>query len=214
MHYCYEAVFSQSVGLLESRDADSPNVREITGEVWARGSDDTRIRVGALQAIQMDLWYGSALLEADAHSQDLAEVVSAFWNPAKLRFVPAIENLFPDQSALLYLQLLQIEDAHRGRDLGLATIAACLERFGNSNAGTLAILKPCPLQFAEGPLDEALVAKYAARGFTTESKRAFASLTKHWARLGFRRIAKTDFWAWSCDQATPDWSRKPCGKRA
>jgi GNAT superfamily N-acetyltransferase len=179
--------FNQSVSL--DGHSEWPDIWDITGTVIAEDGDG-ETEVGQLMAFLVkEPDYENTWVQADAHSQEALDLVVE------------MSKSLPDLGTLLYVSHVAIKDEYRGRDLGLSLVDACLTRFGEP--GTLAVVKPFPLQFCGG--DKVTLKEYKERGFTGNQRKAFKSLRSYWSRLGFKRIAKTEYFSLDLDCIRPSW---------
>lgn len=126
----------------------------------------------------------------DAHSAELSEYIhlladfddQEWWRP-ELR----IEQ---DAWNLVVFQTLYIEEKWRGFDLGLLVVSRLLDTF-QAGCG-VAATKPFPTQFSDY-LEDKWVPPPGMVGTKHEAfKVARRKLQRHWERIGFSSIAKTD----------------------
>jgi hypothetical protein len=128
--------------------------------------------IGTLRAIliqDLGLYDDETLFGAvDAESGDLARVFAALDSAGLLPF-DGPESLF-------FLDIVELDPAHRGRDLGLELARGALRVFGRECR--FAILEPVPQGF-DLPPDAPPPPAF---------ERARERLSRHWARLGFARL--------------------------
>jgi hypothetical protein len=99
---------------------------------------------------------------------------------------------------ILIIENVQIVRAHRGRGLGLLAVRRAIDTFGAGCAAV--ILKPFPLQFSDPssrPTNKASdwEARMDTGSFESKQSIALTKLRRHWNRLGFQRIGRSDYFA-------------------
>lgn len=147
------------------------------------------LRIYGCRAAEMRL---SLWQECDAHSQEASDLYQLLFEDRD-KFNPSIERMFPDafNPEVLLIDLVRIDPAHRGRDLGLRAARRAMDLF--SPDGGIVVVKPFPVQFnVGGPARDVPEAQLAS--FTTDRRAAFAALRRYWKRLGFRRLDRTDYY--------------------
>ena len=144
-----------------------------------------------------------ALDACDSVSQDVYEYGAAVLDPETGQLKDEITNEFLTMGGdLLILHCATIKPAYRGRDLGLLAAARIIDLFAQG----LVVCRPQPLQHV-GRRDERHPAwSESSMQYETFKKtkvQAKRSLVKHWGRLGFQRVGRTDFYVLSTDQPRP-----------
>lgn len=104
---------------------------------------------------------------------------------------------------LLVLQRLVIARPHRGQSLGLEALQALIEEL-RVGVGVIA-MKPFPLQFEGEKQDRTErkkeeVARYELDEFATDYRACRTKLRRHYAKLGFKLVPKTDIMVMSVDE--------------
>ncbi len=156
------------------------------------------VKLGLAADLGMD-----ALDACDSVSQDVCEYGVAVLNPKTGQIKENIADEFLTMGGdLLILHCAKIQPAYRGQDLGLLAAARVIDLFAQG----LVICRPQPLQHVR-PKDELEPApgdsSMQYERFTKTKVQAKRSLAKHWERLGFERLGKTDFYVLSTDQQRP-----------
>ena len=195
----YEVQFTIAPKPLRScfREPSWDVVTEISGVII--GDDDTGTReVGTLEALYLRNDADNDLqLGCDAHSAEATDVATLFYTTGN-RWQPNVrERIKPKNRDLLYLATIEIDDGHRGRDLGLRATWELLRCFGG---GSLVICRPFPMQHTlTRPVTEiecadaaARIAEYEKRGFRTSLYEGMTTLVEYWERLGFKHYMLDD----------------------
>jgi GNAT superfamily N-acetyltransferase len=192
-----------------SEEADY--ISKIDGTIFANatlpdGSPAPPVKVGSIDAIR--IYGGRAMNErwnlwdvCDAYEQTTADAYQVLFSE-RYEFAPVIQELFPDAMSpdVLIIDLVRVDPAYRGRGLGLLAARRVMDVFEPDDG--LVLVKPFPLQF--NAHQRSAVAKDTdLAAFTCDEKTAFKKLRKHWERLGFRRIPKTEYYALSPAVVTP-----------
>jgi hypothetical protein len=106
-----------------------------------------------------------------------------------------VEDLIEDASNgidTLIVELVKVDEAHRGIGVGLMAAMRFVKTFG-AGCG-YAIGKAFPLQFASTD----------APTLSPERTAAFRKLREHWSRIGFKRLGKnSDYMAINLDKLQP-----------
>lgn len=186
-------------------------ISKIDGTIFATatlpdGSPAPPVKVGSIDAIRV--YGGRAMNEreslwgvCDAYEQTTADAYQVLFNDG-YDFAPAIEKMFPNAMSpeVLIIDLVRIDPAYRGRGLGLRAARRVIDVFEPD--GGIVLVKPFPLQF--NAHQRSVAAKGAdLAAFTCDEATAFKRLRKHWEKLGFRRIPKTEYYALSPVMVTP-----------
>lgn len=163
-------------------------------------------RVDAIGAFSIYLVDGdSALDEGVARfdvydtEQGLFDVFQNLFDTSTGGLRPRVEKIaFGDDYAMssntLILDRLVIYPAHRGHGVGLLALRALMHRF-RSFAG-LVVMKPYPLQFEASARDESIGLSrehWALDSYKLKQPAATARLRRHYAKLGFTHVPRTDY---------------------
>jgi hypothetical protein len=90
--------------------------------------------------------------------------------------------------------MIEILPAHRGCGLGLAVASRLIDLYGAGCA--VVACKPFASQFASGePKDRDFYEGMRFDDLSRARARSFAKLRRYWARLGFRRAGRTDYFS-------------------
>lgn len=194
----FDTIDIEMVELSPSLEAES--IIEISATPYAVWTDsgssnqERREKMGSVSGyilqlsgdVDTNLW-----LDCDSISGDLEKVVADLIDK-ETGFLINDEMGF--NTRILYLDHLHIKPVFRGRDAGLITLRSVIDtlRFGVSSV----LLRPFPTQFSGGEgqaseLEEFL--KSDRYHHERSEKRAIANLRKHYGKLGFKRIMRTEF---------------------
>jgi hypothetical protein len=138
---------------------------------------------------------GYDLAEAcDSRSQELNDAFQA----VRARGADAMKeplykpDLTEELGDLLVIREAQIVEEHRGMGLSLLAVARLIESYSGV---ALVVLRPAPFH-ADGPRDDVAI------------RRSKAKLAKHWARLGFKRIAgRSGFYSLDTSRVSPTFAQ-------
>jgi hypothetical protein len=158
--------------------------------------EETRvIGAGRLFRINADLAYDndeSIHLICD-YMQNTMDCADALYDYDTEGFSEKVDQLFdhiPRTSNVLLIDRMEIEQAHRGRMIGLIVMLKLIRRYGKGCS--LVAIKPFPLQY-DG--------KVAGQEEALERDRE--KLVRYYSRLGFQRIRGADFYAISLANELP-----------
>jgi hypothetical protein len=131
---------------------------------------------------------------------------NALYCPEGYDFKPSVEKLLGDTafcSDLLYIGGLDVHPPFRGKQLGLNMVRTVVQEYQSSCA--LAALVAVPQQDKHGKLIQELTSAESEIYCTTpEWKKAVSELGKYYARLGFKRIPRSDVYALNLDYELPE----------
>jgi GNAT superfamily N-acetyltransferase len=170
----------------------------IDGKIVLVGEDQSEVVAGTLQVllvlIEVAREHGFAAFDVldsltdSSHYLELIDDGGDWHEEVREKFVDLLS------SNLLIINQVKVEPKYRGKGLGILAVKTAIDCF--SQGCGLVALKPFPLQFTswqspdwkpELPLPRGLSKAQAFRS-------ALRKVEKHWARLGFRRIGKTEIW--------------------
>ncbi len=170
----------------------------IDGKIVLVGEDESEVVAGTLQVllvlIEVAREHGFAAFDVldsltdSSHYLELIDDGGDWHDVVREKFVDLLS------SNLLIINQVKVEPKYRGKGLGILAVKTAIDCF--SQGCGLVALKPFPLQFTswqspdwkpELPLGKGLSKAQAFRS-------ALRKVEKHWARLGFRRIGKTEIW--------------------
>jgi len=164
----------------ENRDL----VHDFTGKILHRHEGKCGV-VGSIRGQRLD-WGGclerkESLFEVcDADSQELCEIQEAIFVPDTYDFKEGLGlDWFGD---VLAIHEIKIAKQHRGKGLGLLALLQTMITMGSG--GSVAVIKPFPLQYA-GKCNDQNKERVA---------KAQAKLRQYWQRLGFAPVKGTDFY--------------------
>lgn len=175
------------------------HVLEIAGKIMLAMADDTEAPAGKLELLLVSLStareYGFAAFDVLDSLTDTSHYLELIDDGGE--WSEAVQDQFVDvfDSDLLIINKVEVEPRYRGKGLGILAVRTAIESF--SRGCGLIALKPFPLQFTgwkapdwepSVPLPHNVTKAQAFRS-------AIKKVEKHWARLGFRRVGKTDLWA-------------------
>lgn len=195
-----------------SSSADEPDdfLREYTGRVTIPGEDwDEVVEVGRFRAFYA---YTEAAVNERISIFDLfdtrSETIGFYalydedhcFNEATRK---AAKSDYSFDANLLILDRLEIFPPHRGKSYGLKALVGLIHWL-QPGAGMVA-MKPFPLQFEASvrDLDPEAPDPMALKQFKGTFMSARAKLRRHYAKLGFRLVAKTDFMVRAVDLPLP-----------
>jgi hypothetical protein len=153
--------------------------------------------VGELRVVMLDVWRaaeeGIDLWDAaDAADGDMEALVSTFFEDGELRASVLHGLHFASNHNLLYIDRVEINEEYRGNGLALAAIDRAIQILGEGCG--YAAIKPLPLQFV-GKVSKS--DPKAVKGATTK-------LRKHYRRMGFRNLGRSNFMAMNLDTRRPN----------
>jgi hypothetical protein len=125
----------------------------------------------------------------------LAEAGEMLINFKEAEYKAIVSKLFGDAflgDNFIHIQKLKVSQAARRQKLGLLAMRTLISDWGET--GSLAVLKPFPLQFASQP-----TLSTAARGDVAARKK----LSRYYELAGFRAIGKTGFMGLCCAEIQP-----------
>ncbi|MBI4906072.1 MAG: hypothetical protein HY820_20735 [Acidobacteria bacterium] len=174
----------------------SDHVLEIDGEILLLGEDEETTTAGTIGLFLVSLSTAveagfSALEVMDSHGEtaDFFDLYDDAGNWSDL-----VTKQFPDafDSDLLIANRATVKPKYRGKGLGIMAVTTALDCF--SRGCGLVVTKPFPLQFEGWQSPDWKPPQPLPRGMTKQ--RAFEAARKklenYWARVGFRRIGKTE----------------------
>ena len=152
------------------------------------------------------LVHGYAVEDLFDQMQESADCYHLLFDTETGDFRRSFTAAFDESSGwdILMFHRLEVLPAFRGYRLGLAAIDRSIELFGRGCG--YAVLKAVPLQVE--PLDSPAKARWHEEmqlaTFPADQAAAQARLQAHYARLGFRSIAGTEWMAANLDYRRPD----------
>jgi hypothetical protein len=174
------------------------HILSMDGKILLSMEDEEELQAGIFQLLLVSLSTaredGFAAFEVldsltdTAHYLELIDDSGDWSQMVRHQFVDVID------SDLLIVNKVNVDLEYRGRGLGILAVKTAIDCF--SRGCGLVALKPFPLQFThwespdwepETPLPDGMTKAQAFRS-------ALKKVEKHWARLGFRRIGRTDLW--------------------
>jgi hypothetical protein len=186
----------QLVAALAQGEPSREFVQVINGEIRDTESD---VIVGRIASCLVQVGRvadaGEDLFDVmDGDSSELGKYHAAFFKPHECDYKDSIRRQFVDiyPLDLLILHQAEIQPAFQKHGFGLLAVSRTIDVFGE-NCGLVA-MKPFPLQF-RNYLDPG----WCPPDGIDDSKRAFRAardkLCGHWARVGFKRVNGTEYWA-------------------
>jgi GNAT superfamily N-acetyltransferase len=182
--------------------ADGPehHVLQIDGKILLSMDDETDTPAGTMRLHLASISSASEAGHAAFHVLDSLSETAAFlpllddggdWSETvQDQFIDVVDR------DLLIVTEVKVDHRYRGRGLGIMAVNTAIDCF--SRGCGLVAIKPFPLQFnhwtdpswkPETPLPEGVSKEQAFRS-------ALKKVEKHWARLGFRRVRRTDLWGY------------------
>lgn len=148
---------------------------EIVGIVYEEGGDETRVPLGDLQVVLIDLWEMEAAGEdlfnvLDSHSSDWAVFLSLTTGDEP--------ELHEGLQSLLLLDRVRLVPEARGHGLGLHVLARAIRTW--CHEGLVAAI-PAPTEGVDG-----------GDGHGPGRDLARAAIARHWEQLGFERLRSDD----------------------
>ncbi len=114
---------------------------------------------------------------------------------------------YPLTEGVLILDRLTILPAHRGHAVGLLAMKALVEQF--RAAAGIVVLKAFPLQFEGGSSrnedKDFREADLELESFTVSSRTATSKLKKHYSRIGFVSVPRTEYMVLDPSRKLPDY---------
>lgn len=170
----------------------------IDGKIVLVGEDESEVVAGTLELllvlIEVAREHGFVAFDVldsltdSSHYLELIDDGGDWHDDVREQFIDLLS------SNLLIINQVKVEPKYRGKGLGILAVKTAIDCF--SQGCGLVASKPFPLQFTswkspdwkpEPPLPKGLSKAQAFRS-------ALRKVEKHWARLGFRRIGKTEIW--------------------
>lgn len=163
-------------------------------------------RVDPVGAFSLYLVDGDAALNEGADQYQVYDTEQGVFDVYQYLFDPgtgvlrsrvvkiAFGDDYPMSSNVLIFDRLVIYPAHRGHGVGLLALRALMRRF-QSFAGLMA-MKPYPLQFEKSSLVEPVglgKEHWALEEYKLKQAGATARLRRHYEKLGFAHVPRTDF---------------------
>ena len=141
---------------------------------------------------------GARLLDvADSDSQEAYDAICAVFDSDTMEPNHDVSKITEDcpWGNVFIVKELVVHPNHRGQNLGLFTLHDIIKRFGES--ASIIIIKPYPLQFNAGMTQEKILEKgytfLNAQGNPLSEAQAIKKLRTHYAKIGFQRVGKTEF---------------------
>lgn len=151
----------------------------ISGEIKELVTEN-ETTVGTINAVYVDNFEHDVLIACDDHSEELGHLAALLFGEDGDWLDTVWTDIEPNGLGLLYLERVEIDDAHRGRDLGLYAAHALFREFGHG--GPVAFCKPFPLRNFRTGMSE------------KDDQEAQFKLAAYWSRLGFRRFMVDGKW--------------------
>lgn len=136
---------------------------------------------------------GISLIDAiDSIDQDVYEYGAAVLDPetGELR-TDLMERFECIGGDLMFLHLMKILPAHRGRDIGLVAASRLIDSY----ASGLVVCRPQPLQHVGDDPERLANDGMEYEGFSKDQREAKRKLQRYWARLGFEPISDDGIYA-------------------
>lgn len=177
----------------EVEHASDPELKLLLGELKmflvliGNAFDDGQLFSVVLDAQQQTLDIGCVLFD------DSFEDCSA-----------AVKRRFEDASPyddILILDRLTLDPAVRGQSIGLAVLDQAIRDW--SGGCSLVAMKPFPLQFEGGKPNKEKIIELKLQEFKAGEAESFRRLRNYYAKLGFKRIARSDVYALCTDYSRP-----------
>lgn len=155
---------------------------------------------------------GISLMDTiDCINQDVYEYGAAVIDPetddVRKNVIERFEYFGGD---LMFLHLMEILPAHRGKDVGLVAASRLIESYANG----LVVCRPQPLQHvSDEPEPEFVAHKMEYERFSSDRNKAKHKLQKYWARLGFEAISDDGIYALGTATELPEVTLKVGPKR-
>jgi hypothetical protein len=111
---------------------------------------------------------------------------------------------------LMFLHLMKVVPAHRGRDLGLVAASRLIESY----ASGLVVCRPQPLQHVGDEPERFATDGMEYERFSKDRREAKRKLQKYWSRLGFEPISDDGIYALGTASALPLVKIRSAPKRA
>jgi hypothetical protein len=137
----------------------------------------------------------------DGISYEYDQYCEALYDQDAEEINQSIEDEFGfNRGDLLIVEEIVIFPEFRGNSFGLLALRAIMEKF-QSSCGYI-MLKTIPLQF-ERNKDKKWLDDMKMSEFPSGERKATAGLAKHYEKLGFKRIGKSDFYLFCTDNKIP-----------
>jgi hypothetical protein len=143
-------------------------IQDYGGVILEYDDDENEIRIGEIEAYIID---PSKASEEEADSVD-GSVYDVFCFLKKQEFLEEIIEMY---GSILFIDVMKIDEKHRGKNIGLNAMYHTCRVLGANCS--FAIILPCPL-YSDS---------------VKEREEGRKKLQKHWAKLGFRRVKRSDY---------------------
>lgn len=189
----YQMSFSSVIDIFPEEDSEFNEAWTLRASMPDETGDDDEL-VGVLCAIKINYFYDNTVQcpieSADAISDGAAAAVAAVWNEKKQEFNKNLKIHHGDLS-ILVIDCLFVMPNHRGKDLGLAMIKRCVDTIGKD---TTVVIRPGHLHRLSHHMylnnkEKTLIAELLDQ----EVERDVKKLKKHYAKIGFKVVPKTDY---------------------
>jgi hypothetical protein len=211
----YTIVFSVSAPL-ESQEPDTEYIHQIDAVILAEyetlQGGERQVNVGSVKAMRIDSDRardaGESLWDVcDACEQETANCYMELFLPESeepYEYKPSVQEFFPDAHSLdvLLIDLVRVDPAHRGANLGLRAVRRTIDLFGPGMG--LVVCRPFPLQFNAEHREFRREVPPELAVFTTGERESFTKLERHWESMGFQRIPGTAYWGLCTANRLPD----------
>lgn len=139
----------------------------------------------------------------DSISGDVLSCWEALYQSRGYDLKPSVQKLldWPMSSNLLYFEHLEVYPPFRGMKLGLAMLRTLMEEYSSSCG--LAVLIPMPMESRRNRQTEDERHENWPRPLTPQEKKAAERLGKYYARLGFKRIPRSNVYAFNLSYKLP-----------
>jgi hypothetical protein len=202
----FDIVLSTTTSLHPELEPDE-FISSYNGVIRAEGDNGVLQRVGRVHAWRVHLGLaaeqGESLLDVfDAHSQPMADLYAALFDPETDYFTEAIVRQFEAMdSDLLVLDYVVLHPRWRGLKLGLLAARKMVDLLGGGCClvvSHIAPLRPDAYRMLRVPKT------WLPRQTTAEDKKqAGLTLRRYFRQMGFERIGRTCYYGLSMARTTP-----------
>lgn len=180
----YRVRFSIEASLENREDEFERVLQRIDGKIVFVGDDEREEIVGEVRGwrVLAGGHYDEAMDACDAIDGELVSYMNAIVDHDEEQVRESVRAIVEDASQgvdTLILELVKVDDGHRGIGVGLLAAMRFVQTFG-AGCG-YAVCKAFPLQFASLETIE----------MNATQKTAFRKLREHWGRMGFKRLGRS-----------------------
>lgn len=181
---------------LRPRVEYSRYVKQITGTIFAHviaddWDDEIKIKIGSFDATRVFTVLAThdknqSMFEMFDQTQDILDVASTILDTDTGDVLPSADKMFGYDwmGNFTIIESFKVDNAWRGHNISLLVLRDFLEFM---DAGELVVLFPSPLSRGDDGKE--------IQATSEETDTATKKLTKHWKRLGFKKLGKQGFYA-------------------